>query len=152
MGDTLGFLDYALDAANAQLWRGGQVVPLRAKAFTLLHYLAERPGRLVTKADLLDAVWPDTAVSEWVLTTTVRELRDALGDDARHPRVIETVHGRGYRFVASINSESARPSTQHPPPTSVRITQVSPHRTQGSALSPQPSTLSWSAATPSWRR
>jgi DNA-binding winged helix-turn-helix (wHTH) protein/tetratricopeptide (TPR) repeat protein len=104
---TLGFLDYALDAANAQLWRGGQIVPLRLKAFTLLHYLAERPGRLVTKADLLDAVWPDTAVSDWVLTTTVRELRDALGDDARQPRIIATVHGRGYRFIASISHQSS---------------------------------------------
>jgi DNA-binding winged helix-turn-helix (wHTH) protein len=75
VSDTLGFLDFALDTANAQLWRGRQIVPLRPKAFALLHYLAERPGRLVTKADLLDAVWPDTAVSEWVLTTTVRELR-----------------------------------------------------------------------------
>ena len=77
-------------------------------------YLAGRPGRLAAKADLLDAVWPDTAVSEWVLTTTVRELRDALGDDARQPRVIETVHRRGYRFIASIDPESATPRTQHP--------------------------------------
>ena len=134
VSDTLGFLDYTLDAANAQLWRGGQVVPLRAKAFTLLDYLAGRPGRLVTKADLLDAVWPDTAVSEWVLTTTVRELRAALCDDARQPRVIETVHGRGYRFIASINPESATPRTQHPPLASLRITQASPLRTQDSAL------------------
>jgi DNA-binding winged helix-turn-helix (wHTH) protein/tetratricopeptide (TPR) repeat protein len=134
VGDTLGFLDYALDAANAQLWRGGQVVPLRAKAFTLLHYLAERPGRLATKADLLDAVWPDTAVSEWVLTTTVRELRDALGDDARQPRIIETVHGRGYRFIAPIHPQSATPGSQHPPLASLGTPHISPLRAQESAL------------------
>src|SRR5215471_15028681 len=112
VGDTVRFCDYTLDVANAQLWRGGQVVPLRAKAFDLLHYLAERPGRLVTKADLLDAVWPDTAVSEWVLTTTVRDLRDALGDDARQPRVIETVHRRGYRFIAAISPLAQRDSAR----------------------------------------
>jgi DNA-binding winged helix-turn-helix (wHTH) protein/tetratricopeptide (TPR) repeat protein len=110
--ETLGFLDFTLDAANAQLSRGGQVVPLRAKAFDLLRYLAERAGRLVTKADLLEAVWPDTAVSEWVLTTTVRDLRDALGDDARQPRVIETVHRRGYRFIAAISSVGQRDSAR----------------------------------------
>lgn len=49
MCHTLDFLDYALDASNAQLWRSGQVVPLRAKAFPLLHYLAERPGRGPTR-------------------------------------------------------------------------------------------------------
>jgi DNA-binding winged helix-turn-helix (wHTH) protein/tetratricopeptide (TPR) repeat protein len=128
VSETLGFLDYELDAANAQLRRGGQVVPLRLKAFTLLQYLAGRPGRLMTKADLLDAVWPDTAVSEWVLTTTVRELRDALGDDARQPRVIETVHGRGYRFIAEMRVSGVgsrvsdtpglppTPDAQHPTP------------------------------------
>ena len=104
------------------------------KRSALLHYLAERPGRLVTKADLLDAVWPDTAVSEWVLTTTVRELRDALGDDARQPRVIETVHGRGYRFIASVNPESATPRTEHPPLASLGVPSLA---TQDSGLGTQ---------------
>jgi DNA-binding winged helix-turn-helix (wHTH) protein/tetratricopeptide (TPR) repeat protein len=144
MSDTVGFLDYALDAANAQLRRGGQVVPLRLKAFTLLQYLAERPGRLVTKADLLDAVWPDTAVSEWVLTTTVRELRDALGDDARQPRVIETVHGRGYRFIASISPEPALSSVEGSSvlsPESLLSTQHSGLPTRYSGLRTQDSAL-----------
>src|SRR5262249_24505313 len=62
----------------------------------------------------------------WVLTTTVRELRDALGDDARQPRVIETVHRRGYRFIASVNPEPAIPRTQHPPLAALRMSEASP--------------------------
>jgi tetratricopeptide (TPR) repeat protein len=100
----LAFLDFVLDAANARLRRGAEIIPLRPKALALLSRLAARPGRLVTKDELLEAVWPDTAVSDWVLTSTVKELREALGDDAREPRIIETVHRRGYRFLPAVDS------------------------------------------------
>src|SRR5712671_5450028 len=96
------FLDCALDPANARLWRAGTVVSLRPKSFAVLAYLAERPGQLVTKDELLAAVWPDTAVTDWVLTSCVKELRQALGDDSRHARIIETAHRRGYRFIAEV--------------------------------------------------
>src|SRR5690349_14203627 len=104
----LGFLDFVLDPENAQLRRGPQIIPLRPKTLALLSVLAGRAGRLVTKDELFDAVWPDTAVSDWVLTSTVKELRDALGDDARQPRIIETVHRRGYRFLPSVDSDGSR--------------------------------------------
>ena len=103
----LGFLEYSLDAANARLCRGTDVVALRPKALAVLQHLAEHPGELVTKAELLDAVWTDTAVTDWVLTSSIRELREALGDDARQPRMIETVHRRGYRFIAAIRHDGA---------------------------------------------
>jgi DNA-binding winged helix-turn-helix (wHTH) protein len=61
-----------------------------------------QPGQLVTKDDLLATAWPDTAVSDEVLTTAMRELRRALSDPARTPRFVETVHGRGYRFIAPV--------------------------------------------------
>ena len=102
-----GFLEFSLDVANATLRRGTESVPLRPKPFAVLQHLAERPGRLVTKAELLDAVWTNTAVTDWVLTSAVKELREALGDDAREPRIIETVHRRGYRFIAATRGESA---------------------------------------------
>lgn len=96
---VLHFSEFALDAANAELRRRGEVVRVRPKTLAVLDYLAQRPGRLVAKAELLNSVWPDTAVGEWVLTGCVQELRRLLGDDARQPRIIETVHGRGYRFI-----------------------------------------------------
>lgn len=108
------FLDYVLDSTNAQLWRGSAKVPLRPKTLALLSYLIERPSQLVTKADLLAAVWPDTAVSEWVLSSAVSELRDALGDDARQPRLIETVHRRGYRFLPAVSAD-ATAAAKHTP-------------------------------------
>jgi len=99
---VLHFLDCALDSANARLWRGSAAVDLRPKSLAVLAHLADRPGQLVTKAELLAAVWPDTAVTEWVLTSCVKELRQALGDDSRQSRIIKTVHRRGYRFIAAV--------------------------------------------------
>src|SRR5215470_9480350 len=95
---VLYFLDYALDPANARISQGAHALALRPKTLAVLAHLAGNPQRLVTKRELLDTVWSDTAVTDWVLTSCIRELRDAFGDDARRPRIIETVHGRGYRF------------------------------------------------------
>ena len=101
----LRFLDFSLDAANARLQRGSEVIALRPKTLAVLEHLASRPGRLVTKAELLEVVWAETAVSESVLTGCIRELRRALADDPRAPRVIETAHRHGYRFVAAIRPD-----------------------------------------------
>lgn len=97
---ALHFLDFVFDADDARLWRGGDVINLRPKTLAVLAYLSQRPGQLVTKEELLAAVWADTTVTEWVLTSCVKELRQALGDDSRQPHIIATVHGRGYRFIA----------------------------------------------------
>lgn len=101
-GVIVHFLDYSLDAANADFRRGKQALALRPKTLAVLEHLVRRAGRLVTKAELLDAVWPETAVGEWVLTGCVQELRRILADDARQPRIIQTVHGHGYRFIAPV--------------------------------------------------
>src|SRR5262249_16604650 len=66
--------------------------------------LVTQAGQLVTKDALLEAVWPDTAMSESILTVAIRTLRRVLGDQARTPRFIETVHGRGYRFIAPVSA------------------------------------------------
>lgn len=86
-------------------------MPLAPKAFALLHHLASHAGRLVTKADLMAAIWPDVFVGDAVLKSSIRELRKALGDDPRHPRYIETAHRRGYRFIAPVVT-----AEQAPPP------------------------------------
>lgn len=105
------FPPFRLDATNAQLWRGDQAINLRRKTFDVLLYLVDHPGRLVTKAALLDAVWAGVMVSDSMPATCVAELRRALGDEAKTPRFIETVHGRGYRFMAKVTSDAVAEAT-----------------------------------------
>ncbi len=94
--------DLRLDRDNQCLLRAGARIPLTPKAFAVLEELRKSAGRLVMKNELLESVWPDTFVGDAVLTVTIKQLRDLLGDDARHPRVIETVHRRGYRLIAEL--------------------------------------------------
>ena len=94
------FGPFRLEAGNARLWRGTERLPLRPKSFAVLHYLLQHAGRLVSKDDLLQAVWPDVVVSEAMLTICLSELRRALGETRQAPRFIETVPRRGYRFIA----------------------------------------------------
>ena len=96
------FGPFRLDKVNRSLHRGLSVIPLRPKAFAVLEQLVTRAGRLVTKDQLLAAVWPNTAVTDTVLKVCVREIRDALGDDPDAPRFVETAHRLGYRFVGQI--------------------------------------------------
>ena len=82
------------------------MISLRRKTFDVLLYLVDHPGQLVTKAALLDAVWAGVMVSDSMPATCVAELRKALGDEAKVPRFIETVHGRGYRFLAKVTGHA----------------------------------------------
>jgi DNA-binding winged helix-turn-helix (wHTH) protein len=97
------FDPYQLEVTNEQLWREPQALRLTAKAFRVLHYLVEHAGQLVTKDALFEAVWPEIAVSEGVLTNCIGELRKVLGDTTQTPRFIATVHRRGYRFIAPVS-------------------------------------------------
>ena len=106
------FEAFALDTANGCLWRGSQQIMLPPKPFDVLRYLVENPGRLVTHDELLDALWPETYVQPQVLRTYVLELRKLLGDDAVHPRFIQTLPKRGYCFVAAVTD---RPGAAHAP-------------------------------------
>jgi DNA-binding winged helix-turn-helix (wHTH) protein/predicted ATPase len=101
---------YELDATQG-LTRGGQEVRLTPKSLAVLGLLAEHAGSVVTKDELFETVWSDTAVTDSALATCIQEIRHALDDDARRPRFIETLHRRGYRFVAraSIEPEAERP-------------------------------------------
>jgi predicted ATPase/DNA-binding winged helix-turn-helix (wHTH) protein len=93
---------FQLDRESACLWDGEQRLTLRPKTFDLLVYLVEHAGVLVRKETLLETVWPDTVVAEGVLTTSMGELRKALGETAKQPHYIATVHRRGYRFIAPV--------------------------------------------------
>ena len=94
------FDPFRLDSGNARLWRGKQAVALTPKAFAVLVYLLQHSGQLVTKEQLLQAVWADSLVTDASLKVCIREVRKALRDRPQKPRYIETVHRRGYRFIA----------------------------------------------------
>src|SRR6185295_12581476 len=111
----LRFASFRLDVVNACLWRGTKTIRLTPKAFSVLQYLVERPGELVTKEALLEAVWPATVVGDAVLKVCVREVRKALGDPAGAPRYIATVHRLGYRFIAGVADTADRRSTGDEP-------------------------------------
>ena len=97
--DESFFNHFSLDLVNECLWRGSEEIKIRPKAFAILNYLLNRSGQLVTKEELLNAVWPETFVGDAVLKVTVRQLREVLDDDPKSPRFIETSHRRGYRFI-----------------------------------------------------
>src|SRR5262249_27753589 len=89
------------------LWREAEAIPLTPKAYGVLHYLVTHADRLVTKEELLDAVWPETAVTDVVVRIAIGELRKLLGDTTRPPQFIATVHRRGYRFLVPVTMERA---------------------------------------------
>ena len=112
----LTFGEFRLDPLSGHLFRGAEVVALAPKAFTLLQFLAGQAGRLVSKQELLSAVWPGVFVGDAVLKSTIRELRKALDDDSHEPRFIETAHRRGYRFMAPVTAVEVASSGAHAAP------------------------------------
>ncbi|MFM2417502.1 MAG: hypothetical protein RL385_2225 [Pseudomonadota bacterium] len=99
---SYAFSEFVLDTRLFQLRRGGLHVPLEPKVFDVLRYLVEHADRVVTKHELLNALWRGESVSESVLPTNVNALRRALGQERGARAPIETVHGRGYRFAAKV--------------------------------------------------
>lgn len=96
------FEDTEVDLSRHEVRRDGSVVHVEPQVFDVLVYLLERAGELVTKNDILDNVWGDRFVSEAALSSRIAFARKALGDDGKQQRVIRTVHGRGFRFVAEL--------------------------------------------------
>lgn len=103
----LSFGPFTLDLGRAELLRDGQLLPLRPKVFDLLTALATRPGRVLSKDELVLTVWPGVMVTDDSLTQCVHELRSALGDAG--PALLRTVPRRGYRFDADVHSEPPPP-------------------------------------------
>jgi DNA-binding winged helix-turn-helix (wHTH) protein len=85
------------------LYKDDTVISLEPQAVKVLRYLAENHGRVITKNELLEAVWPDVFTTDSVLKKAVSQARHALGDDVKEARFIETYHRRGYRFTAPVS-------------------------------------------------
>jgi class 3 adenylate cyclase/DNA-binding winged helix-turn-helix (wHTH) protein/predicted ATPase len=150
------FGPFRLDSEHACLWREGEAVALTPKAFAVLHYLVTHPDRLVAKDELLDAVWPEIAVSDAVVRVAIGALRKILDDPAPAPRYIATVPRRGYRFVAPVVEDigvRASPTTSVMP-VPPRTPAVEPWDAPATQLpeiltvSPQPSGASLPGALP----
>ncbi len=109
------FGDFTFDGETRELLRGTLSVPVSPRAFKLLGVLLEARPRALAKADLMDALWPKTFVSESNLAGLINDLRAALGDDARSPTWIRTVYGFGYAFAGADGArETARaPLARH---------------------------------------
>ena len=95
-------------------------VPLEPQAFDVLVYLVAHRDRVVPKEELMDAIWGGRFVSETAVTSRIKQVRRALGDDGQAQRVIRTVHGRGYRFVADVAETASRSRRTGPPPAARR--------------------------------
>jgi DNA-binding winged helix-turn-helix (wHTH) protein/tetratricopeptide (TPR) repeat protein len=103
------FGDCQLDDLRYELRRDGQPRHLEPQVFEVLAYLVRHRDRVVTKAELLDEIWGSRFVTDSALTSRVKAARRAIGDSGREQRVIRTVHGRGYRFLASVRELGQAP-------------------------------------------
>ena len=103
------FGEFIVDFETRQLMRDAQPVHLTPKAYQLLALLVEAQPRALSKEELQQGLWPSTFVEEANLSVVVAELRAALGDAARQPRYVRTVHGFGYAFEAGVTRETGRP-------------------------------------------
>ena len=108
------FGDFVLDGSQRRLLRSGEDVYLPPKTFELLLHLLQNRGRVLTKDELLEAVWPDVNVVENTLAQRIREIREALGDGAHGGRFIKTVPRVGYQFIAELDEDTA--GVAAPPP------------------------------------
>ncbi|WHZ20018.1 MAG: hypothetical protein OJF55_002167 [Rhodanobacteraceae bacterium] len=121
--DTFAFADVEVDMRAHRLQRGGREIPLEPKAFAVLRVFLAHPGELLTRDQLLDAVWGHSFVTPATLNRIVAQLRRALADDSEHPRCIQTVHGLGYRFIASLGQVQVEgaPALRFAPPARARL-------------------------------
>ena len=132
------FGPFRLDPTTESLWRDEVLLPLPPKPLAVLAYLVAHAGQVVSKETLLEAVWPNTAVTEGVLKTCLGQIRQVLGETARTPQYIATLYRRGYRFVAPVVEYTeavpastavpplAIPDLPHPPEVAARPPSLSP--------------------------
>ncbi len=106
----IAFGPFRLDRDAGRVWRGDEPVTLPPRPLAVLAYLVERPGRTVSTAELLAAVWPDAHVTRTSVKVCVRAVREALGDDVLAPRYVETVGREGYRFHADVRGVAPAPA------------------------------------------
>jgi non-specific serine/threonine protein kinase len=120
---TFAFADVLIDAGAHRLLRAGKEIAVEPKAFSVLLEFLAHPGQLLSRDQLLDAVWGHSFVTPATLNRLIAQLRRALADDAEHPQCIQTVHGLGYRFIAPLEhvKEKTVPTLRFAPPARARV-------------------------------
>jgi DNA-binding winged helix-turn-helix (wHTH) protein len=108
------FADFLFDSGARQVARNGQALPLSPRAFELLGALLLNRPRAMARSELCDLLWPSTYVAYASLARTVNELRRVLGDDAKAPRLVRTVHGFGYAFCGPAADARAKAEPGEP--------------------------------------
>jgi DNA-binding winged helix-turn-helix (wHTH) protein/class 3 adenylate cyclase len=137
-----GFGDYEVDTQRYELRRAGEPLKIEPQAFNVLAYLIEHHERTVTRQELLETLWPEQFTSEAVLSYCIMTARKAVGDSGRSQKVIKTLHGRGFRFIAPV--EAHGPQASNMPVASVPEKPVPPepqppeHETVRSVTIPLP--------------
>ena len=106
LSKVLSFDDVKVEPRTCEVFKGGTVVQLEPKVFRLLVFLIENRDRLVEKEEILDILWKDVNVTENALASAIAKLRRTLGDDSKTAKYIQTVHTRGYRFIANVEVKS----------------------------------------------
>jgi TolB-like protein len=105
---TYSFDDVVVEIDNFRILKGDQAKTLEPRAFDLLIYLIEHRGRVIEKRELFEQVWKRSFVTDSALTQEIKQIRQAIGDNAVAPRYIETIPKRGYRFIAEVNEATSR--------------------------------------------
>src|SRR5262245_33266071 len=115
------FDDVRVEPANFQVFKAGNALQLEPKTLSLLIFLIENRGRLVEKDEILNTVWNGAFVTENALAREIAKLRKILSDDPKAARYIQTVHTRGYRFIAEVKQSegAADVTTSDQPPAAV---------------------------------
>jgi len=129
------FGDYTLDTRRCELRHTGTLIKLRPKVFDVLLYLIAHRDRVISRQEFLEHLWPQQFIGEATLNSCIMEARQAVGDTGQAQRRIQTLHGRGYRFVAAVTEAS-----ESPPEEATRSSLTPPHapglqalaRTEGS--------------------
>jgi DNA-binding winged helix-turn-helix (wHTH) protein len=138
------FDEFTLDVAGRKLLRGDTATALPSRAFDALVYLLERRERLVQKNELIDAIWPDVVVTDDSLTHAISVVRRALADERAHPKYIETVPRRGYRFIGAVRTDEIARGVE--PTANESAAAPTTQVTAPSPPSSKPSRLAWVAA------
>src|SRR5688500_1403413 len=120
--------DFVIDRADERVLGPDGPLKLGNKAYRVLLSLAEQDGKLLTKDALFSSVWDGTIVSESALTSAIKELRRALGDESRTPKYIESVYGRGYRLLTPVRPVEDNGAARRAPP---RAASPAPRRHAG---------------------
>src|SRR6187549_2005543 len=108
-GEIFQVGEFTVDSRARQLKKDGELLPVKPKVFDTLIYLVKNPGRVIGKDELMNEIWPGTAVEENNLSQNISALRRLLGEKPGEHRFIDTVAGRGFRFVGDVKAVDPEP-------------------------------------------